>query len=225
MSTYSTSSSYSPPSPPSAALSDVLTAAPLSVSVYIVYDSDTGYTEALAHSMAETVREEGERLSQLVPGLSLSLTIATVAEADPDAFISVAEADPEAFISSDLVFLGSPVWNGSPKVSVLEFLARCPFSGRPREFMAVSFATGSAFVGGLEHTLATLDRSLSVFGGVPVGGSFRQALGVGAVTKDGVYSGYVDPVFLRHGASLASRALTLTVQQVLGKAVLAQHTS
>lgn len=162
--------------------------------VLVGFVSDTGYTRALAETVAGG--------AAAVPGTCVWLLDARAAPVD---------MLPQA----DAVLVGAPVHNGNPASAMLEWIERWPFHGAPlRDRVGGVFVTGGGLHAGAESSLLALQRSLLSFSMLVVGGdAWQSAYGVAATSAEAPFaSKALDAAFLAKARALGRRVASLAVR-------------
>jgi NAD(P)H dehydrogenase (quinone) len=128
--------------------------------VLIVYDSNTGNTEAMAQAVAEGVEAEG-----------IEVEVKKVDEASVDDLPGV-----------EGVILGSPVYYGLPSAKIKKFIDESiKYHGKLNGKVGGAFASAGGSHTGAETTIISLNEALFIHGMVIQGTSGRNHYGAASV--------------------------------------------
>lgn len=137
----------------------------LAQQVLVVYHSETGNTQQMAHSVAEGARS--------VEGAEVLL-------------LSVDEVSADQLIEADAIIVGSPVYNANVTPEISKFIASWPFNGQPlKDKIGAAFVTAGGISAGEELVQMNILQSMLIFGMIVVGGpDWTQPFGASAVTGE-----------------------------------------
>ncbi|MGD2201252.1 MAG: NAD(P)H-dependent oxidoreductase [Candidatus Bathyarchaeota archaeon] len=128
--------------------------------VLVIYDSDTGNTEAMARAVAEGVESEGVEVETK----------------------KVDEASVDDLPEADGVILGSPVYYGLPSAGMKEFIDESiKYHGKLNGKVGGAFASSGGTHTGAETTIIALNEALFIHGMVIQGTSGSNHYGAASV--------------------------------------------
>lgn len=168
------------------------TAAP--VRILIVYYSQNGHTEQLAHAIAEG--------AQQIANVEVKIQ-------------RVQEVQIQDTIAADAIILGTPVYNANVAPKMQEYINNWPLRNNPmRNKLGAVFVTGAGISAGQESTELSLLRSMMIFGMIVVGGEkWTSPFGVAAITGEAPFNDTsIHEQFLLKGRELGGRVAKLAVR-------------
>jgi len=168
------------------------------VTMLIVYHSQTGHTQQLAESIRQGAESTG----------SVQIMIKSAAEAS--------KAD---FVNADAIILGSPVHNGNITPELQTYINSLPFKDAPyTSKVGAAFVTAGGISAGEESAMHAIHRAMLILGMVVVGGEdWRSAFGASAIVDEAPFDpeqnkGRIAPAFALKGYNLGVRVAQTAIK-------------
>ncbi len=163
--------------------------------VLIVYHSETGNTETMAHAVRDGVLS--------VEGVQAVLK-------------SAEDASTQDLLDAHAIIVGSPVYNANVSPPISAFISSWPFEDQPlKGKIGAAFVTAGGVSSGEEITQMNILQSMLVFGMIVMGGpDWSTPFGASAIRGDDFfpYDEPIHPGFIKKGNDLGQRVAETVVK-------------
>ncbi len=163
--------------------------------VLIVYHSETGNTETMAHAVMDGVLS--------VEGVQAELK-------------SVEDVSTQDLLDAHAIIVGSPVYNANVSPPISAFISSWPFEDQPlKGKIGAAFVTAGGVSSGEEITQMNILQSMLIFGMIVMGGpDWSTPFGASAIRGNDFfpYDEPIHPGFIKKGNGLGQRVAETVVK-------------